>query len=89
MSGEGQPLLVHPVEQRLQRRQRGGIVAERQLQQPDDALVHHARVLLVRFGGQVGVMQVTLPYAKIDNYPNVARNNFIDDKLIGTTHDSA
>ena len=49
MRRERQPLLGDPVEQRLQRRQRGGVVAERQLEQPDDGLIHHARVLLVRF----------------------------------------
>src|SRR5205807_4994478 len=38
--------------------------------------------VMVRFGGQVAVVQVTLPYARLDHYPDVPRNNFIDDRLI-------
>src|SRR5437660_12614689 len=37
---------------------------------------------MVRFVGQVAVAQVTLPYARIDKYPDVPANNFIDEKLI-------
>ncbi len=38
--------------------------------------------VMVRFGGQVGVMQVTMPFATIANYPAVPTNNFIDEKLV-------
>jgi hypothetical protein len=38
--------------------------------------------VMVRFGGQATVARVTLPYAHIDKYPDVAVNNFIDEKLI-------
>jgi hypothetical protein len=38
--------------------------------------------VMVRFGGQATVAQVTLPYARIDKYPGVPANNFIDDKLV-------
>ena len=38
--------------------------------------------VMIRFGGQAGVSRFTLPFAKIDNYPTLARTNFIDDKLI-------
>lgn len=43
--------------------------------------------VMVRFGGSVGVVQVTLPYAKLQNYPEVPRNNFIDDKMIAKWKD--
>jgi hypothetical protein len=43
--------------------------------------------IMVRFGGQATVAQVTLPYAKIAPYPALARNNFIDDKLIAKWKD--
>ena len=38
--------------------------------------------IMVRFGGQATVTQVTLPYAKLESYPAVAKNNFIDEKLV-------
>jgi hypothetical protein len=38
--------------------------------------------IMVRFGGQATVVQITLPYAKLDVYPQLAANNFIDEKLI-------
>jgi hypothetical protein len=38
--------------------------------------------IMVRFMGQATVVQITLPYAKIDTYPKVAVHNFIDEKLI-------
>lgn len=38
--------------------------------------------VMVRFMGQAGVAQVTLPFKRIDNYPNLPRSNFIDDLLI-------
>jgi hypothetical protein len=43
--------------------------------------------IMVRFMGQATVAQVTLPYTKLDKYPDVARNNFIDDKLIAKWKD--
>src|SRR5262249_36572695 len=39
--------------------------------------------VMVRFGGQATVVQVTLPYAKLDVYPQLAANNFIDEKQVG------
>ena len=38
--------------------------------------------VMVRFCGQATVFQVTLPYAKLEKYPDFARNNFIDEKLV-------
>ncbi|GIW79901.1 MAG: surface protein [Gemmatales bacterium] len=38
--------------------------------------------IMVRFEGQVGVVQIMLPYRQIDPYPDLPRYNFIDDKLI-------
>ncbi len=38
--------------------------------------------VMIRFGGQVAVAQVTLPYAHIADYPKLPANNFIDQKLI-------
>ncbi|MBI1830630.1 MAG: DUF1549 domain-containing protein, partial [Planctomycetes bacterium] len=43
--------------------------------------------IMVRFMGQATVSQVTLPYAKFEKYPDVARHNFIDDKLIAKWND--
>jgi hypothetical protein len=37
--------------------------------------------VMVRFAGQATVVQITLPYAKLDVYPQLAANNFIDEKL--------
>ena len=38
--------------------------------------------VMIRFGGQAAVAQVTLPFAKLDKFPDVPTNNFIDEKLI-------
>ncbi|MCI0461852.1 MAG: DUF1553 domain-containing protein [Gemmataceae bacterium] len=38
--------------------------------------------VMVRFGGQATVMQVTLPYAQMDIYPQLDNHNFIDEKLV-------
>jgi hypothetical protein len=38
--------------------------------------------IMVRFCGQATVVQITLPYAKVEPFPQLARNNFVDDKLI-------
>lgn len=43
--------------------------------------------IMLRFGGQATVAQITLPFAKIDNYPNVPTNNFIDEKLLARWRD--
>ena len=43
--------------------------------------------IMVRFCGQASVFQVTSPYAKFPNYPDVAKNNFIDEKLIAKWKD--
>jgi hypothetical protein len=43
--------------------------------------------VMVRFGGQVAVAQVTLPYARLMKYPELPRHNFIDDKLIAKWKD--
>ncbi|HYT91080.1 MAG TPA: DUF1553 domain-containing protein [Gemmataceae bacterium] len=37
--------------------------------------------IMVRYCGQATVMQVTLPYAKLDAFPRLEANNFIDEKL--------
>lgn len=38
--------------------------------------------IMVRFCGQAAVVQVTIPYARLEKYPDLARNNFVDEKLI-------
>jgi hypothetical protein len=38
--------------------------------------------VMVRFLGQATVAQVTLPYARPASYPDLPKNNFIDEKLI-------
>jgi hypothetical protein len=43
--------------------------------------------IMVRFCGQVGVFQVSAPYGKIEPYPQVAVNNFIDEKLLAKWKD--
>ncbi|MFO0806360.1 MAG: DUF1553 domain-containing protein [Gemmataceae bacterium] len=43
--------------------------------------------VMVRFGGQAEVSQVSLPFAKLTNYPAVPANNFIDQKLIAKWKD--
>jgi hypothetical protein len=43
--------------------------------------------IMIRFCGQATVAQVTLPYAKLAKYPEIAKNNFIDDKLIAKWKD--
>jgi hypothetical protein len=42
---------------------------------------------MIRYAGQAGVFQVTLPYANITPYPAVAKNNFIDEKLTSKWRD--
>ncbi|HVL13424.1 MAG TPA: DUF1549 domain-containing protein, partial [Gemmata sp.] len=43
--------------------------------------------VMVRFGGQAEIAAVTLPYAKLDKYPDVPTNNFIDQKLLAKWRD--
>jgi len=46
--------------------------------------------VMIRFCGQATVFQVTLPYGKLgtkDKYPDIAKNNFIDEKLISKWKD--
>jgi hypothetical protein len=43
--------------------------------------------VMVRFGGQATVVQITLPYARLDRYPDVAAFNFIDEKLLARWKD--
>jgi hypothetical protein len=43
--------------------------------------------VMIRFGGQVAVARVTLPYSHVANYPDVPANNFIDEKLIAKWKD--
>lgn len=38
--------------------------------------------VMARFSGQAVVASFTLPYAKIDHYPALPANNYIDEKLI-------
>lgn len=38
--------------------------------------------IMIRFGGQATISSVTLPYKKIDAYPDLPKNNFIDELLI-------
>ncbi len=43
--------------------------------------------VMVRFCGQATVFRVTAPYGTIEPYPALARNNFIDEKLIAKWRD--
>jgi hypothetical protein len=43
--------------------------------------------IMVRFGGQVAVVDVTLPYSRITPYPHLLANNFVDEKLIAKWKD--
>lgn len=38
--------------------------------------------VMVRFGGQADIASVTLPYARIEPYPDVPAHNVVDQKLI-------
>ena len=42
---------------------------------------------MIRFAGQATVFQVTLPYAQVQPYPEIAKNNFIDEKMIAKWKD--
>lgn len=43
--------------------------------------------VMIRFMGQATIAQVTLPYARIKEYPQVPVNNFIDEKLVSKWRD--
>jgi hypothetical protein len=43
--------------------------------------------VMIRFGGQVAVAQVTLPYAHAEQFPDFRVNNFIDEKLLAKWKD--
>jgi hypothetical protein len=43
--------------------------------------------IMVRFGGQAAVARMTLPYAHLRQYPETARNNYLDDKLLAKWKD--
>jgi hypothetical protein len=43
--------------------------------------------IMVRFGGQAEVAQVTLPFARLENYPQLPAHNFIDELLIAKWKD--
>jgi hypothetical protein len=43
--------------------------------------------IMVRFCGQATVVQVTLPYARVEPFPTLAAFNFIDEKLIAKWKD--
>jgi hypothetical protein len=43
--------------------------------------------IMVRFGGQASVVQVTSPYAQLANHSELPRHNFIDDKLMARWKD--
>jgi hypothetical protein len=43
--------------------------------------------VMIRFSGQAKVVQVTLPYARLESYPTLPRYNFVDDKLIAKWKD--
>jgi hypothetical protein len=42
--------------------------------------------IMIRFGGQVAVVRVTLPYARTPSYPDLPHYNYIDEKLIAQWH---
>lgn len=43
--------------------------------------------VMVRFGGQADIASVTLPFAKVPDFPKLQANNFIDEKLIAKWKD--
>lgn len=43
--------------------------------------------VMIRFGGQAEVSQVTLPFAKLDSFPDFPAANFIDAKLVAKWKD--
>ncbi|MBY0527459.1 MAG: DUF1553 domain-containing protein [Gemmataceae bacterium] len=43
--------------------------------------------IMIRYCGQATVMQVSLPFARVEPFPETPRNNFVDDKLIAKWKD--
>ncbi len=43
--------------------------------------------VMIRFMGQATVAQTTIPFAKMESYPKLPANNFIDEKLIAKWRD--
>ncbi|VTR97106.1 DUF1549 and DUF1553 domain-containing protein [Tuwongella immobilis] len=43
--------------------------------------------VMVRFGGQAAIVTVSLPFARLREYPQLPRNNFVDDRLIAKWRD--
>jgi|SRR5579883_175524 len=43
--------------------------------------------IMIRFGGQAEVAQITLPFAKLEKFPDLPAHNFIDAKLIAKWKD--
>jgi hypothetical protein len=43
--------------------------------------------IMIRFGGQATVAQVTAPYSRIEKYPELPRFNYIDEKTIAKWKD--
>jgi hypothetical protein len=43
--------------------------------------------IMIRFAGQATVVEVTLPYAHLDHYPDVPAFNIVDEKLIAKWKD--
>src|SRR5262245_28056539 len=43
--------------------------------------------VMVRFGGQAAVSQVTLPFATLDQFPEFPANNFVDENLVAKWRD--
>jgi hypothetical protein len=43
--------------------------------------------IMIRFGGQVAVVRVTNPYCRINPYPEIAQNNFVDTHLMAKWKD--
>jgi hypothetical protein len=43
--------------------------------------------IMIRFCGQAKVVRVSLPYARLTNYPKVPAHNFVDEKLIAKWKD--
>jgi hypothetical protein len=48
---------------------------------------HGETHIMVRFGGQVAVAEITLPYAHLSPYPDIPHVNFVDEKLISKWKD--
>src|SRR5207244_3014761 len=57
---------------------------------PDGVITAKAKgegYVMVRFAGQVATVQVTLPYARIGQYPDLPRHNLVDELLIAKWQD--